>query len=245
MLTNILLAGLVIFLTNTAEAITGFGCTVMALPFITAIFGIEIGVKVLTIISFTLASYTIISKWKYINFKVFFTIFPIMLLGLPIGMQLFRNIDPFYLKKALAIFITCVAISQLYLFFKKAENKVEKPTSILKTIILLFSGGIVQGAFSSGGPLVVLYAKSKLKHKTEFRATLSLLWVTLNTVILTRFFIEGTLTSEICFTYLKMVPFLIMGIILGEYLHHRISQRIFSLVVYIGLLITGIFMLIF
>ncbi len=37
----ILLSGLTVFVTHALEAVTGFGCTVLALPFVTALIGVK------------------------------------------------------------------------------------------------------------------------------------------------------------------------------------------------------------
>ena len=240
---TILLAGLTIFISNTTEAVLGFGCTVIALPFITLLLGMDFGIIVLTTISFTLATYTTITKRKKINFKEYFTILPTMLLMLPIGMQIIRTTDPYYIKKLLGVFLIVVVIIQFIGYFKKEVKETKRPT-LLKKLLVLIPGGILQGAFSCGGPIVILYAKSCIKDKTEFRATLSLLWCSLNCIILTRYALEGAYTKEVITTYFSLVPFLLAGIALGEYLHFKISAKYFSIFVYVGLFVTGIFLLI-
>ena len=240
---TILLAGLLIFISNATEAVIGFGATLIAIPFITLLLGMKTGVVALTTVSYTLAIYTVISKRKKINYKEYFTILPIMLLMLPIGMQIIRSLDAAYLKKFLGLFLVVVSTIQIITFFKKDEEVEIKRPSLLIKLLLLIPGGIIQGAFSSGGPFVVLYAKKCIKDKTEFRATLSLLWVSLNTLILGRYALEGSYTHEVITTYFSLIPFMLLGIVVGEYLHFKISQRAFSLVVYIGLFITGLFLL--
>jgi uncharacterized membrane protein YfcA len=250
-LTPLLLSGLVVLITHTLEAITGFGCTALAMPFVTALLGIQMGVKSLTVIAWLLAVYIVIRNHKDINFKQFFIICSGMLLGLPVGMYIFRTFNNENLKIFLAIFICIVSVYQLVMMFINKEDQSKedvKPLNRLQKVlyfVLLFFGGIVHGIFSSGGPIVVLYAKQQLKDKKSFRATLCLLWATLNTIIIATYFIEGSFDATTAIVTAELIPFLLAGIFFGNILHEKVNERVFSFLVFSMLLITGLFMLFF
>ena len=72
--TTLLLTGLVIVISHAVEAITGFGCTVLAFPFITYLIGIHQAKVLLAIIGWTLSPYIVITKFKHIQFRQFFVI---------------------------------------------------------------------------------------------------------------------------------------------------------------------------
>jgi uncharacterized protein len=240
-MTTILLAGLVIFLTHALEAVTGFGCTVLALPFIAALFGLKSGVMTLTILAWALALYIVVTKRRDIQWKQFGVILAFVLAGLPIGMYLFRHVDAAPLKKALAIFIILASSAQLLVYFlpRLAQRRLPKPIGFL----LLFLGGIVHGLFSSGGPLVVLYASGALPDKGKFRATLCLLWATLNSVLLVSYIASSSISPVTTRNTLFMLPFLAAGIAVGEWAHRRVKPEAFKLIVFSTLLVTGFIML--
>lgn len=241
------LTGLVVFITHALEAITGFGCTVLAMPFVTTLLGMKQGVIVLTILAWILALYIVITKYKNINLKQFGIIVIFVGAGLPIGMLLFRVCDSDTLKKIVSLFIILTASWQLFRFWHPVTGYiVEKKKTAWYLYVLLFLGGIVHGMFSSGGLLVVLYASKKLPKKGEFRATLCFLWGTLNTVLMAGYYFlpDKNLVQTSLKTTGFMLPFLVAGIIAGELLHTKVSQRIFMLIVFIMLLVTGIFMLV-
>jgi len=243
---SILLSGLVVFITHTLEAVTGFGCAVLAMPFVTALLGIQMGVMIITFLAWILALYFAVVKYRDIDWKQYGIITGFMLLGLPIGMYLFRRVDSSNLKTLLAIFILVVSTYQLYHLARKMETKAPlKAKASLPYYLLLIGGGIIHGIFSSGGPLVVLYASRQLQDKAKFRATLCLLWVTLNTIIIATYLIEGSFTAPIAKTATLLVPFVLVGIIAGELIHDKVNERTFSLMVFGMLFLTAIFMLIF
>jgi len=243
---SLFLAGLVVLVTHTLEAITGFGCTVLGMPFVSALLGVKTAVKSMTVLAWLLALYFVITKFKKIDFKQFGIIAFFMLLGMPIGMYLFRAQQNDSLFMMLAVFIVIVSVVQLYkLSTQKEEPPVLTKKGAIPYYLLLFIGGIVHGIFSSGGPLVVLYASRTLRDKGTFRATLCLLWTTLNTIILSTYLIEGSFTKDVTIKTGILIPFVLLGIFFGEKVHDKVDSRRFSLLVFAMLLITGIFMLVF
>ncbi|QQO11281.1 sulfite exporter TauE/SafE family protein [Breznakiella homolactica] len=244
---SILVSGVVVFFTHALEAVTGFGCSVLAMPFVTALLGMRQGVIVITILAWILALYIVITKRKMIDFKQYAVICGCMLIGLPAGMYLFRVFDVLILKRILAVFIIVVSVWQLCVRLVRRDKPLSRDlprgAAAIPYYAILVCGGIVHGMFSSGGPLAVIYASRALPDKGKFRATLCLLWATLNTVIIVTYLIEGAVTPSIAGTTGALVPFVIAGIVVGEKVHDKLDERIFSVVVFAMLLATGCFML--
>ena len=64
-----------------------------------------------------------------------------------------------------------------------AEGKAAGPDQA-GLYLLLGLAGIVHGIFVSGGPLLIGYLTKRIQDKVSFRATISTVWVVLNTIIL-------------------------------------------------------------
>jgi uncharacterized membrane protein YfcA len=259
-LLRVSLLGLVILLTHFIEGITGFGCTVLALPFCISLIGIKVAVPVLIVIGGLLALYIIIIDFKNIVWKEYIKIVSFVILGLPIGMWLFNILPDAILKKLLGVFMIVVAVRGLYLAFK-SKSAVEcreeaghdavsvglvAITSLKKYLLnfILFFGGIIHGAFGSGGPFIVIYATKALPDKSNFRATLCMLWVTLNSIMIFKNIKSGVMTTPVCELILWMLPFLAAGMILGNYTHKKINGNSFLKVVYVVLLLSGVLMMV-
>lgn len=237
---TILLFGLVVLITHFLEGITGFGCTVLAMPFAIMLIGINIAKPVLTIFGLILCLYVVVISYKDILWKHYLRIITFVGLGLPVGMWIFNRLPEGTLRKILAVFMVIVSIRGFILIYKK--NKTNKPINDMVLNILLFIGGCIHGAFTSGGPLVIIYATEKLPNKNSFRATLCMLWVTLNSVIVLQSGLSGALTAEVIKMSLYTLPFLAIGAVLGNWAHHRIKDGIFSKIVYVVLFISALFM---
>lgn len=235
------LVGIVVFITHALEAITGFGCTVLAFPFVIALMGdLERAKIILSILAWILAAYFAVTKFKRINWKQFGIIVTLAGIGLPVGMMLFKALDPVILKKMLGVFIVLSAAMQLTKIFVTSSNSKSLPSFF--SYCFLFFGGIIHGAFAAGGPLIVLYSTKKIADKGQFRATMVMLWTTLNTILMVQYFFERKITGKIVADLAFLLPFLMGGIIVGELIHTKVSEELFKKIIFSSLLLIGIVM---
>ena len=247
-LSIVLTVGVIVFITHALEGITGFGCTVLALPFVAMLLGIKEAVPVLVVLAWLLAGYIVLTSWKNIVWKEYLYIVVCVGLGLPIGILAFENLKPEYLKVLLAVFMIAVGSNGLYRMRRTvkandtAQQNVPRRKSFTMTSVL-FLGGMIHGAFASGGPFVVIYASKALPDKSLFRVSLCLLWLTLNTILMIQYTVSGVWTRSIGLTLLATLPFFVAGMFLGDYLHHRFNDFYFRLSVYGVLSASGLVML--
>ena len=238
-MTSWVLLGCVVMMTHFLEGITGFGCTVLALPFAIMLIGTKQAVPVLLVLALLLAAYIVWLDWRRIVWREFGRIVLFVGLGLPFGIFTFGYFDEKVLRCLLGVFMVGVAARGL-LSHVVSLNESRIPAWVLKG--LLVAGGFIHGVFSSGGPLVVIYARSALADKTNFRATISLLWLSLNSVMLAQGVVSGRMTPEIWEIIGVCVPFLAVGALAGNWAHRHIKDRYFSQIVYGVLLVSGLFM---
>lgn len=239
--------GIVVLLTHGLEAITGFGCTVLAMPFVALLLGLERAKFILAVLAWALALYFVVTKFRKIVWKQFGIIVLFVGAGMPIGMWAFSYLDRKILGKALGVFIVLSAGIQLWnrilrpLVVRRMGTAFPEPKGlpIPAYWLLLFIGGIVHGAFATGGPLVVLYAARALPDKGNFRATLTLLWASLNSVLIVQYAFSGAFTAEAGIAFAALAPFLLGGIAAGEVVHRRVDSDFFSKIVFSMLFITG------
>ena len=236
-----LIVAVIVLITHTLEGITGFGCTAIAMPFTIMLVGVTVAKPTLTILGFLLSLYIVIISFKDIVWKEFIRIVTFVGLGLPVGLWGFNKLPEKLLIKLLAAFIILIAIRGIYIAF--TSHKSTNPANNILLNFILFLGGCVHGAFTSGGPIVTIYATEALPKKNNFRATLCMLWVILNGIIIIQTAAKGLITSDVIKLLEVTIPFLVIGGVLGNWAHHKIHDTYFSKIVFIILLITGVFML--
>ncbi|MDR0575805.1 MAG: sulfite exporter TauE/SafE family protein [Tannerella sp.] len=235
----LLFVGLIVLFTHALEAVTGFGCTVLAFPFALLLLdgNMEHSKIILSILAWILALYFTIVKYKEINWKQLGIIVGLAGIGMPIGMLLFKGLDVSLLVKLLGIFIVFSALVQLFMMFSG------RTATFRPRYIYLVWGGIVHGTFAAGGPLIVLYSAYKITDKGQFRATMCGLWTILNSILLAQYFMEKKITESIGRELLFLLPFLILGIVAGELIHKKVSETLFKKIVFVSLFFIGIIMI--
>ena len=242
--TQFILVGVIVLITNFQEGITGFGCTALALPFVTLVVGdIELAKHILVPIAYMLAFSIIILSRKHIIWREYLRIVLLAAIGLPIGIWMSKSLPKEGLQWILAVFFALIGIHGS---IREASRRTKPvPATGLKKILLsgiVPLGGLMQGAFGSGGPLVVVYAARTLVDKSVFRVTLCLVWFTLNTVLLTDWIRDPrfhAMNMQAMKAILVCMPFTIGGLVLGNYAHHRVNETQFRRMVYAVLAASG------
>lgn len=228
------------------EGIIGFGGTIIAIPLASGIAGIKLTVPVLTLVVFFASIVIALRDFKHIDKREFIKITLLMVIGLPIGMYLFKHLPERPLKLFLSIFMIVIAIKGLVKGLKDKNNKdIEKPTVKGKgwiSNLSIFVGGIVHGAFTCGGPFVVVYATNNIKDKSAFRATLCALWAILNGIMLIINFIAGDITREVLTLSLWTMPLVVLAIIISNIVHKKLEGQNFTNFVYLALFVSGVLM---
>ena len=123
-----------------------------------------------------------------------------------------------------------------------AEGKAAGPDKA-GLYLLLGLAGIVHGIFVSGGPLLIGYLTKRIQDKVSFRATISTVWVVLNTIILLDDIRSGLWNPELVKIQVASIPFLLAGMAVGSRLYAKMSQRLFMLITYVLLFVSGISLL--
>ncbi len=243
-----LLIGLIYFAVNLLEGITGFGSIVIALPFLSILLWIRVTVPMLCVTGLLMSGFLVIRSWKSFRWKEFSFIAWFAALGMPVGMIAFGKMSPAGLGILLAVFMIGIGLHGVTGQLRNRKgpewlsNVPCRKTPAMK--ILLFCGGVVHGAFGTGGPFVVIYASRALPDKGLFRATLSMLWVVLNFSRLAVWGVTGELWNLQLWRYVwGALPFLAAGVLAGDFLHRRVNGFYFRLCVYGVLFLAGWVML--
>lgn len=223
-------------------ATTGFGDTVIVitLTLATGIYPLDFIVPTVVVLALLISLYLVVRHHAGIDRRLFFRkILPLAGLGLPVGMVLYHVVKSSVLVIVLGVVVVFFSTLELVLVLRAGENA-RKPMSALQADFWLFSGGVVHGLYASGGPLIVYYAGRNIPDKRVFRSTLAALWLILNTVLLVTNIATGNLTARGVWTAVALLPVLALGIVLGEWMHSRIPELKFRILVYSVLIAAGI-----
>jgi heme/copper-type cytochrome/quinol oxidase subunit 4 len=145
--------------------------------------GPEASVALLSASGLVLCFLVIATQYKKVRKHEFLVIIACIVPIMPLGYLLYAKLRPYegVLKLIMGVVIAYVSVRAIYWrMIRKQENK----TSRFGMYLALGVGAIVQGMFSTGGALINVYTASRIRDKSEFRATLVAVWITTNVISL-------------------------------------------------------------
>ncbi len=236
--TFILLA-LIVLLSYTTHALSGFGSMIIAVTLGVHLYSIETLLPILVPLDVLMNSYIVIRHRRHIEQRLLLRrILPLMGIGLLIGILLFNFLHSGVLKIVYGVFVALVSARELYLLYRKRQER--RALSTAEEASWLLAGGIIQGVFASGGPPVVYVAGRLIPQKASFRVTLSALWIILNIVLTASYLITGKLTASSLTQSAMLLPVVIVCVVLGERLHNLVDEYKFRIIVFALLLFAGL-----
>ncbi len=241
LLIQIFLLVLALIFAHTVETMLGFGATLLAMALGIYIFPLNTLLPVLVILGF-LQNCWLVARWfRYLKWRVLiFNILPAVVAGMVVGIYYRTQVANYkQLLILLGIFIMAVSILEIILIYRTRFAAGSLPWYLGWPILIV--GGIFHGLYASGGPLIVYYSSRELKEPAEFKATVSMLWLILNFMLLLNLYSAGLINVNTITTTGIVLPGLIVGIIIGSTLKFR--AVVFKVLLYMLLFVAGLLLL--
>jgi uncharacterized membrane protein YfcA len=232
-----ILAGIIIFAAHVVGGVTGFGTAVLGLPLLALLVGLDVGKQSLLLLSTFVYLYIVIRHRTHIDWRQLAIMVAFATIGLPLGLWVYETLPLRAAMISLGAFITAVGLRNLL----QIAPDTRAPRWVAK--VLLVIGGAVHGAFTTGGPLLIVYGDQTLRPKATFRATLSLMWLALNALLAIVWTWRQHWLAPSFRLSLLGLPFMLGGLVLGERLHHVVSEMAFRKVVNITLIAMGLLLI--
>lgn len=220
------------------EAVVGFGATVLTVSFGAQLVPMDVVLPAFIPLNIALSAFVIARNVAYIDRRTLLrAIAPAVALGAAVGMQLTALQRDRRLLIAFALFVCGVGVSELY---RTLRARPSPPLPRALTLALLGAGGVVHGLFGAGGPLVVYATGRLMPDPKTFRATLAVVWCTLNVALVLNYARLGTLTLQSARTSAVLLPSLLVGALAGDWAQSRVPLRAFRIATAALLLTAGV-----
>ena len=220
------------------RGITGFGSGLIAVPLLAHFLPLTFVVPMVLVLD--LVASIVLSRHMrlQVRWDEISLLLPTTIMGMLIGAVLLVNLPREPLLVGLGLFV--IFFSLRYLFNIHGEKLISRwwalPTGL--------GGGMIGAMFGTGGPPYVVYLTHRLHDKTEFRGTLSGLFMLDGALRVVTFIIMGLLFQEEMFSALLMgLPLVGLGLYLGNRVHMGISHRQQLAIIGALLLISGVSLL--
>lgn len=228
--------GLFVLVAYTIEAITGFGSLVITLSLGALLLPVPELLPVLVPLNVLMSGFLTWRNRQHIDRALLLkVILPLMLGGTLLGYLLQNGLADNLLKLLLGLLIVWFACRESWRLWRGTSVQ---PHSRWLNRVLTLGAGISHGLFASGGPLLVYAMAGTTLDKQRLRASMLCVWFTLNSSLTLLLWAQGRLAQGQ--QLLWFIPLLVIGVLVGEYLHHRVNEQRFRQMVYGLLAVTGV-----
>ena len=239
----------ILFISALIHGLVGFAFALTAVPLIALFKSVKFAVPLISLFSFTVNLFMLfILKEKRI-LKIPLRFFLVIILGVILGVRGFNLSSEYTLRVILFIAIFLFFFWEIYQlkyhqgisFTHKIEPEVFKRP---KALFIAFLVGFLAGLLNTPGPPIVMYLTLLRFDKNLFKATLQLIFAfsALNAAI--NHYLSGNLTFEIFKIYFFSMPVVIIGMLIGQKLYEKLSNKVFYYLVNFILLLSAILLII-
>jgi uncharacterized membrane protein YfcA len=219
----------------TIEGAIGFGGTVIAASVGAQLVPLPVLLPGFVVVNLALSGYLLTRGRHAIAWRLLLVqIAPPVAVGAAVGIALWHLPAVELLALIFGVFVVGLAAFQL---IRPASTR---PLPPALRIVLLAIGGLAHGLFGTGGPMIVYVVRRRLPDKAAFRATLAVLWISLNVALVANFISLGAYTRQTAMLGATVALALAPGLMIGERLHRALDPARFERVVWIVLLLAGL-----
>lgn len=154
-------------------------------------------------------------RWRVLGLRLL----PLMGLGLVAGTLIAPAEEAWWMRPVLGVLVLGLALRELVGVSARAFPRLAPVGYAL--------GGLAHGVFGVGGPPVVWGLGQEQLDKTALRSTMNAAWVPINSVLAGVFVSRGQLDGEGWVQIGTLLVPMVVGLVLGDWLHHRVTEHHF------------------
>ncbi|MGH8736763.1 MAG: sulfite exporter TauE/SafE family protein [Burkholderiales bacterium] len=230
---------LVIVVAYTLRGATGFGAGVVSIPLLVLVLPLRAVIPVVTSLGIVASFGQTAREFRHVEWRGVRGLLLPTLVGAGAGLWLFKALHPEMLRSALALFIIAYALRSL----APRKAVLRAPRAWLAPLAGA-GGGLLSTLFGGmAGPIFVVYLNALNLDKARFRATMSATLFLLALLRAAGYGGLGFYDKRALALIALLLPAMVIGMVLGERVHHGIPETTFRRVVALLLAASGVALL--
>ncbi len=229
-------------------ATVGFGAGMFAVALMALVLPDLTGVVVvLLILTFVTEVWVLTRAWRQARIRLLGWLVPGMAVGLWLGTRVLVTTDVSLLKRFLGLVVMGAG---LYFMFEnrvrhgdqnlmRSEARLPPKAPWISLPVGLLSG-VLGAMFGTGGPPVIIFLRACRLNKAAFRSTILVYFLLMSLLRAGAYAKADLVTVDRAVAAAWLLPGSVAGIIVGTIIHDRISERLFSHVVSVLLVMLGV-----
>ncbi|EOE6855255.1 sulfite exporter TauE/SafE family protein [Cronobacter sakazakii] len=227
----------IMFLYTFVGICAGFGGALTTMPLITLLLPLKMAAPMSVMVGTATALYATWLSRKETQWKPALVLIVFSFVGVPVGLYALTSLPDQVMKIGLGGFLILYSFYSLFIPRLPVYDKnwLAMPTGVI--------AGALGSAFSTNGPPVVVYGMLRNLAPAAFRGTLNAFFTANNAAIIGGLATSGILTLSTIKLVLFCIPTMVLGSFVGQYVHQRISVRVFRVLVFLLLIASGVMLI--
>jgi uncharacterized membrane protein YfcA len=220
------------------RGVAGFGSGIIATPLLTFVLPLSVTAPLITVIGFVVSVRQALRDWHLIQWRNIAVFIPGSLVGVAVGLYVFKRVDPMLLARVLGAYILLYAFYSLF-GERVLRRTLTPPRWLIHPVAAL--GALVATIFGGlAGPIYVTYFDALNLSKSVFRVTVSTTLLVLNVIRSVGYVATGVFRlDDVVLVAAAFLPVAI-GTLVGDRLHDRLDPRAFRRAIGVLLVASGI-----
>lgn len=184
----------------------------------------------------------VIIAWKErknLSYKIWLPLSALVIVGCLPGILFLKAGNAQLLK---VIFGLAVVLIGLEMLLRERQKEKKKSSPVVLAVIGMISG-LLSGLFGIGA-LLAAYVGRTTQDSSSFRGNLCIVFVIENTFRIIVYALTGIITLSTVKNALYLIPFMLLGLLLGMGLSKIIDEKIMKKIIVVMLIISGISLII-
>ena len=220
-----------VFLASFLQSVTGFGLVMVAAPLLMFFYEPKLTIVIMFCLAGCGNCAQLLLLWKEVNWQRIAELFCGALVGIPLGVTVFRQLPGNGLKVAVSIVILFTLVT---MEFKRKRFEETRRNTIITGML----AGIMAMTTGMAGPPLVLYFAYTTMPQNVFRATCIGYFFFSNLGSLLALWIGGIPIGDAVGEFVYLLPGLACGIALGHMAFRFMPQQLIRRVIFILLCVT-------
>lgn len=223
----------IIFFAYLIFALTGFGSALIAMPLLISLLGVETAAPLFAALAIAAEGLMLLRYRSAIQFSAVWRLVVASVIAIPLGVTLAQVIEQ-RLVLTLLGFIT--AGYGLYSLFSPHLPAIGNPNW---GFAFGFVGGLLSGAYNTGGPPIVIYGNLSRWPPIAFKSNLQSMFLVNSVMIIVSHIASGHMTPIVRDAFLVGLPGMIVGLLVGWWLERYVNPDVFRKIVLVLLVLLG------
>ncbi|QCY09560.1 sulfite exporter TauE/SafE family protein [Pseudomonas sp. MPC6] len=233
---NLSCIGLILFFSLLLRAAIGFGDGLLAVPLLAMFIDIREAVPLIICLSTTISVNALWQGRRSLQLSSLKRTSVAALVGIPLGVMLLSLGNEVVVKSLLGVLLVAMALWRLG---PKSQLQLKSDGWSY-----LFGGlaGMLGSAYALRGVVFSIYGGLRGWSQDQFKGTISGFYILSGVVIPISYLSSGLITPRLIGLYLLFLPLAFLSTILGHLLTHRLDADMFQKIIWIFLLLFGVFL---